>query len=420
MANRFTILPHNWIKSVSMETRWFTVINASAETLTEERRANWENPKRVLNVELTATSQEEIHRLFMLMARNLHQDWTYVPIYQDSVRTTAASSLLTINCPTDNRRFHVGHVVVIYALDDNGRPGSMDFGVIQAVNPTNLVLSATLVGADFVGTALNTTFPVGSVVAPIFEARMSLEGGQQALTDEIGVWSATFSEKDSDKLPPFGDWSTIDGYFFVTGNAVGGAAYYLFDVPQNWEKSVDIGAQRSGNDVQLGRSSLTIPRGPQPRFTFKFSCEEPTREDAMRVLRFFDAHKGMLIPFFVANPYTFFDVQNIGVGFIEAELRGDSDDMAQFVQFVYLEMEDGTVYVRQCTSVTQPDADTLRLVLDENLPGGLLAQDVARCTLAHLCRFSNDAMREEWFSDEYSSFSIEVQEVLNEQEVTVA
>lgn len=399
MADVFDFFLHNWIQNPVMDTEWSTVVSVSSLNLVEERRGLTPKPRRTITVNWTAVNKDEAHRLWFLLQRMGYQRLR-IPVYQDVQITTASSSGTTINCPHQSTRFNTGYRFLIHERTTGGRPTNVQQGYIH-----NLDVGPSFTTVD----ALTGSYPAGSAVYPVMECELLLDASGVFFNDETAGVQATFSEIPETAIDGEVNWDSLSGFDqYASAN---GDNYFLFDVGLNWAKDVNPGMFRSGNQQTLGRGNVVTPRGPRPQATFRFSCDQIGRDEAFKVLEFFDAHRGQLIPFFVANPLSLWTVENMGVTFVDVTRSGAIDDVTDLCSYLYLEMTNGDVYVKPITAVSN-NAGLNRLSV--TLPA-LFAADVKRATTAHLVRFRSDAIREEWFNNEVASFTLDVQEVLNER-----
>lgn len=395
MADVYDFFLHNWVATVGMDTSWLTAINKSAQGIVTEARGLSPKPVRNITVRWDAIDQDEAHRLFTTIARAGTQRLR-LPLYQDVSITTASSSGTTINAPTTSRRFVVGQRVVIHERVRN-RPSNVQHRIVATVSAGSFTVTVALTG----------TYPAGSTVYPVMDVEIELGGGATALSDFVSVAQMSFSEVARTAPAASAVYSALTQDAFAAAN---GANYYLLDVGPNWIREVGYSSLRAGDAGPLGRDNVVSVRGPRPAYSFMFSYDAMTKAEFYSLLKFFDGHRGMLIPFFVANPVSVWNVENMGTTFVDVTRYGDIDDDG-FASYLYLEMDDGTEYVREITAVAN-NGGLNRLSVTLPL---LLAADVKRATTAHLCRFKSDTFHEEWLSDGLATVTIEVEESLGEE-----
>lgn len=402
MAVVYEAFLHNWASTVALDTNWLNAINLSAQDQVTEGRGLAPKPQRTLTVRWGALTQAAAHRLFFTLARAAHQRLR-VPLYQDVSFVTAPSSGTTLHVDTRSRRFEDGKTLVVFEVV-NGAPTNVQYAEASAHTDDTITLGGSITG----------TYPAGAVVMPLALVEIQLDTAARSVTDFFADAQMRFEERQVNAIGASAAYADVPADSYT---ALNGADYYLLSFGPNWAKGVSWGWTRTGEATALGRDKVVVPARGRARALFSFSCDETTRADFFALLQFFDGHNGRLVPFFVANPKTIWSVTNIGTTFVDVVRSGDIDDPTTFVAddgYVYLEMNDGSVYVSGVTAVADHSGAN-RLSLDQALPGGLLAVDVARCTTAHLCRFKSDTLHEEWATDHVVSVAIEVEESINEE-----
>lgn len=402
MADVFELFVHNFVHAVTMETQWWTEVVASQDSLIEERSGRRSKPRRSITVHWTGMDKGETQRLLFTLMRLTYQRALRVPVYQDLSVTDGNSTGTAIVCPTTNRRFHAGQRVVIHPGE---RGESPQFRVIASVTPTQINVTVALTG----------TLTPGALVYPVLDVDMQLSTDGEGLTDGLFDVEARFLERPENAIPAE---STYAGYAGTTQLDAAGTSRYVMPMLPNWTAAVNVGVRRNGGEYDTGYDHVVIPRGPRGQFVITYRYDGFDREECWDLLKFFDAHMGRLIPFFVVNPEVIWTAEVIGTTAVDVVKVGDIDDPTQFASYVSIRMANGDHYVRAITGVSEVGG-RYRLGLDPALPGGLVVGDVDEITLAHLCRFDTDELQETWKNNTVSVFNVRVVEVLNEQEVTV-
>lgn len=405
MAVRHFFL-HNWVASVKVGTNWATDIEASAEDGIEERVSLTSKPRRSVTVKFTGVNQGEAAALFFAMGRITDDEVVQVPLYPDVSDTTALSSVTTVNCLTTDRRFAVGQFLLIHSTDEDGRPQ----------DPQILEVFAVAVGSITTG-AMVGSYPAGSVVYPIVGCLPKLEESAVPRTDRVMDWEVAFDEIPSYQPPAFGLYADM-GDDFDSALDFEGVERFIFDFPVNWDKSLSIGVMRAGYAEEMGRGSIVMPRGSQPRYVFGFQVERFDRAEFMRLLRFFDGHRGRCHPFFLINPLTLWTVVNVGTTLIDVErstqnyAEGAPEDDISFVgEYVAIRKTDGTTVIGVVVSGTL-DSGNLRIGFDPPIPA-MVVGDIEWVTSAHLVRFNSDSMSEEWLTNTVASIRVSMIELTN-------
>lgn len=401
LANIFS---HNWAAQAKLESAYGTAIATSSDALAEERRGLVDRPYRTLMVRFLGFDKNEVTRLSMTAMRLCQQWFTPIPLFTDFSKVTATSSGTTIYCDTRWRRFFLGCRVMIHSWDANHRPANVEYGLIQAFDDTSITLQAPLAGS----------FPVKSRVYPCIEAQLSLEPSDMNLvTDEVLDMSLTVKEAVGPSALP----STITGFAnppgFQTWNS-----RPIFDVPSDWSANIRSGVHREGESSISGRSEIIRPDGPRAQFLHEMRLTLLSRAKFWKVLQFFDSRMGRLRSFYMVDPATKFKANSVLTTEVRIKPVGNIEDLQAFMSHIAVVMRDGTVHVRNVTSVTVDGAEWV-VAVGSVLPS-ITFGNVRKVTQAFLVRLRDDAMTEEWTTDELCSISLWGVEVLDDsdQEIT--
>lgn len=389
----------NWASPPRVTTEWLTDRIASASDLAEERRNLVGRPRRTVWMRWSAIDRPEAQRL-LFRAMQAGSEEIDVPIYPDVAFTTAASSGTTINCPTADRRFHVGGNAVIVELQA-GRPTNPQVREITAVGASTISVTPALIGS----------YAAGSPVFPSIVAEVQLDSAISAVTDQAGEFDVPFTEKLASALPEYSSYAGVAAHGFAVADDGSGNDYYVLIRRPNWGSSITIGVARSGNSEPFGRDRAVFVRGPRPLFGFRFSVASRDRAEFAAVLAFFDGHRGRAIPFFVLNPITAWEAEAIATTFVEVPQDDDIANLQDFASYVVVETA-SDVYVRPITNVAVQGSN-YRITVGVNFPVLNLA-DIVRTSLAHLCRFASDGLEEDWASDSAVVCEFSVEEIVAE------
>lgn len=401
LANIFS---HNWGAQVKLESAYQTDISYASGTLSEERRGLLDRPYRTLQVRYLGFDRHEVSRLAMTVMRLCHQRFTPVPLTPDLSRVTATSSGTTIYCDTRYRRFFINQRVMIHSWDANRRPANVEYGKILSFDDTSITLQA----------ALSNSFPAGSRVYPCIEAEIALDAADISLvSDEVVDLALTIKEAVGPSALP----STMATYDnppnFPTYNG-----RPIFNVPSDWAANVRSGIFRQGDKGISGRAEVIFAAGPRPQFQHEMKLTLLSRDKFWKVLQFFDSRLGRLRSFYMVDPATKFKATSIATTNIRITKAGNIEDLQTFMSHVAVVMRDGTIYIRGVSSVTLDTGEWV-LTLDSTLPAITLA-DVRRVTQAFLVRLRDDAMLEEWTTDQVCSISLMGIEVLDDSDQDIS
>lgn len=397
---------HNWADRVTVETAWRTAVSASESTQAEERVGLGDRPTRAITFRWTGITRDEGNRILIALAKASGSGLS-LPLYCDQAITTASSSGTTINAPTANRRLAAGAQVVLADLS-TGRPTNVRYPTIDSLAADAITTSATI----------TDTYPAGSVVWPLVTVQPVLEPAVRFMTDgtmEVTLTTLEVPESALAALDDPGDTPAGFSTYDLTGDL---PALPIFDVEPDWSGGVVIGLVRAADAYAQGRSQVVEVRGTRPRFTLEASLLLAERADVFSVLTFFDSRGGRLAPFWLAAPVALWEPTNLDTGFVDVETDADATEADDCFTYVALVMEDGTVYVRPISTITAISGGW-RVAVSDSFPSLALA-DVKRVTPAFLVRFAEDAIREEWVTDEVCRIPLRAVELLAEAEAAIA
>lgn len=401
LANIFC---HNWDSKAKLESAYSTAISSSSETLAEERRGLLDRPYRTLQVRFMGFDKHEVNRLSMTAMRLAQQRFTPIPLFTDFSAVKAVSSGTTIYCDTRFRRFFLGCRVMIHSWDSNRKPANVEYGLVQALADDQITLQAPLAG----------TFPVKSRVYPCIEAELSLAPADLNLvTDEVLDMSLTVKEATGSSALP----ATVTGFAAPPGFPTWNGRP-VFDVPSDWSANIHTSIFREGEQNQVGRSENVSPDGPRAQFVHEMRLTLLSREKAWKVLQFFDSRMGRLRSFYMVDPATKFQANTVLTTGVRIKPVGNIEDLQAFMTHVAVVLRDGTIYIRDVASVTVDGAEWV-IAFGSTIPA-VSPTAVRKVTQAYHVRLRDDAMAEEWMTDEICSISLFGVEVLDDsdQELT--
>jgi hypothetical protein len=392
VADVFDIFVHNWAAAVAVESVWAVDVTTSPTNLVESRRILAGKPMRRISVRWTGVTQAEAARLLWATMRRSQQRLR-IPLYPDVSVLTAASSGTTIHAPTTDLRFAVGQRVVVFT----GRAVAPQHRVIASLTSSTIVTTVALTG----------TVAAGALVLPVLDVELELAGEIVPLTDGKAEVTATFQEVPELAIPAAAaDYAAISGDY-GTADSVGGQTYYVLPLAPNWGSPVSVGVKRAGADERLGRGRAVVPRWDGPQLVLGWHVDL-VRDEYYQLLRFFDAHRGGAVPFFVVNPITALEAVNVGDAFVDArvvqDLTSDVENGDSFFSYLALETTDGDLHIRKITGVDS-DSGNVRYLVSPDWPA-LSVPEIARLTFAHFVRFDDDVLRESWVTNGLASIDL--------------
>ncbi|MCW8137310.1 MAG: hypothetical protein KIT58_00190 [Planctomycetota bacterium] len=403
------LLTHDWSRPPVVHTEWATDVIASGSTLAEERRGLVGRPRRTLSLRWVSLGRGQANRLLLGLARAMDED-TLVPLYPDAVVSTGPASGDTIPCPTTHRRFAAGGRVAI----GRGSPGEL-------VSVQVRTITAVADDALTVGPALDGEVAAGAVVVPLLVCRALLEATVTAQTDHVLELAVDVGERLDQALPRAANHEDLAALGFAQAEfGEEGDVAYVLDPRSSWRTTPTLRLARAGRVERLGRDEAVLVRGPRALMHLAFSVLCRSREEWARLLAFFDAHRGALIPFVAVNPVTLWRAVAVAAGYVEVEADDTLSEAQGLATHVVVETRAGARHVRRVVVVAEFSTPTrYRISVAPELPA-LALSDVARVTSALLCRFAGDAMREEWHTASVCEVRIDVVELAGERAAGLA
>lgn len=376
---------HNWVQGFSMETEAMTSVGISGETEKERRRGLRNAPIRTLKVVWEAVDEASAIRLHHAMrdaARSIFQ----VPLASDQIEASSISGT-TITVDTTQGRWFPGARVVI---------GHSKVAQISIVTATTLELVAPVVGS----------WPADTPVAPVLDC--SLLSEPNAVYEHGCMVSLSI---DAVEAPGASQLPFLEDFSYSEGSDYRG--YPVFRDSPDWTSGVSKGISRpgTGSSFSDGRAPSTSVNTTRGRVThgMEFVTEEP-----WNLLKFWESRRGRLYPFWKLDEAqdSLMKVTAVDPSFVDFELTTNFDDWKEGMDFIGLELNDGTVVVREA-AVIQDIATSYRVTLGDTLPGVSLS-DVKYAAIARLTRFAKDVIKEQWISGCVMGTSLDTIELLNE------
>ncbi len=389
-----------WSDTVEMATAFGTSVS-QAQTLAEERKGLLSRPTRVGELSLLSLARSEAWALQMAVTR-LSQADSLVPLFSDFTKITASAGGSVLTCDTTERRFFEGARVIVAEL--RNRATLLDFEV------ATIAVGGVAAGSLTLTASLGRTYPARSRVYPAVEARLSLNGSSEVLTDENLASRLEWSEHiGPSQLPGLGAVGiTPAGFSEHAGEPI-------MHITPDWTRH-RTGPTRIARGSRSGRGISVATWGGRPLVSKSLGWQFAKRAAAFELLRFFDSRGGRLHTFLLPSFLDDFTPLAIGTTTIDVSPNGPVFDYAHTTHLAIL-MRDGTLIVREIDSVARTSVD--RITLDLALPSGILLGDVRRVSACHRVRFNRDEVTEVWKTNQDVSVACPVFEVINEKTVAV-
>lgn len=392
----FDYFPHNWLGVLEVESQWMSTIASASKTDDEERCALVERPSRQVKAKWSGLTRADAQRLNFALLR-AGQDEIAVPLYSDQAETTAASSGTTINCPTATRRFFVGFDVVIV----NGQTGTWEQATVSAMTSSTITTSG----------ALGATYPTGSLVFPLVDCLVSLDGSMNFVNHQVGEADVEWLEVTDSRTLPAAAADTlptgVDEIEFPTGTTLP-----IFPSEIQWAEPVRLQAQRAGERYTRGTGTVVYKRGTRPLMGIQLEVLATDRDEAWQQIQFFDYCRGSVLPFWLLAPVLTLEAVAFNVGYIDVEQIGNLADLEEFLRQVAVIADDGSFQLATVSTILEV-GDIWRISFVDALPS---VAGAARALPAYLVRFASDAQTEEWVTTECCRFQVQVTEVAGLEE----
>jgi len=248
-------------------------------------------------------------------------------------------------------------------------------------------------------------------IYPVIESELSLDNQGKAINDSIVETSMFAMERPGvSALDPEQTPGTVPGWC-PTYNSVP-----ILTLPIDWQ-DVEVGTFRYGEQTKSGIGYVLQAFGSKPGSSFTLPFLPLNRQEAMRLLAFFDSRGGRLHPFWLACPVGLTSPTVIAGSTVTVPQDIKSIDWSSFSNIAAYRKSTGTTSIHSIPSVAS-GAGTITLTISPALPSTTITDyDIS---VAHLLRFDNDEMEIVWTTDDKCRVSMECVELLDERSISVS
>jgi len=302
----------------------------------------------------------------------------------------------------DLRRVFVGARVLVLRQATNLRVSSSDVAVVEEVKLDSVLVAGT-----------SFSVSVGDFLFPLMDCEVRLTHDLGVDTDGIAAGVLELEElPGASALPSAPPQPPVAFPQFQT--------IPVFPSSKLQWGGLQAGYLRHGDTGALGRGSTFFVFGSRPRATFDVDSVALDRQEAIDLVHFFESRMGRLLPFWILHPLVFFQATAVDVGFIEVRppVDGAITDLDDVMKDVGVLLADGTEIIRTVSSVSVGGSGW-RIVPTSSFPI-LALSDIRGVTTAHIVRFSDDSLSEEWVSPEVCQFSFSLVELTREIDAELA
>lgn len=390
---------HNWDQPFSVSTSWQSAVTIADDLSLEMRWALLDRPTRTVEAFLVGLSPGESRALLSHAWASSGDRWPF-PLYSDHTKIESVTSSTELVCDTATRRFFPGARVVAVSFDKH-RPSDASYGIIEEVEDGLLRLASPGVSAV-----------AGGRLYPLIDAEVSLEPGEITYQgSRLGGMRVRASEVAGPSALP--GLSRLSGPNTYLGLPV-------LVPPIDWQQPPSMAVLRPGESFTSGLAQVVYPRGLRPRMAFTLNVLGKSRSAIWPTLQMFDGRRGRVRRLWAINPGTLLDVLSatsdtvtVGVEALFANLAA----VQAHIGYLGVIYSDGTADVRQVADVSSSASSTPGY--DEDwlfeLQGTIsTTKTVVRVAFAHLARFEQDFVEEEWTTPGICRLSLDViEEVQN-------
>jgi hypothetical protein len=393
---------HNWAATVEMTTSYRTDIVPAQESMSEDRRALWSRPERVIRIRWLQSDPEFIEHLTATL-RRIPNERLCIPLYQDQMEVTASSGASdTIFGDTTNKRFFVGQrVAIVYLQSDGSRVASTDLRRIIYLTATSMQLDSA---------TSNAIAPHTMLVFPTMDTEINLESSVAFITETVGETTLELTEVlGPSALPPLSR-ALPAGMLSYAGKPI-------WNFEHDWSHTFLTRYVREGQKTTQGRGQIINTQGERHRLLQEYKIGPYTREDFWPFVQFFDWCLGRAKSFWVIDQENNWTIETTSSGTIDITPTGDFDEFNVEMGFIGIVMNDGTRIVRQVDDV-EDLGSVYRLTLHApSLPMLDYANDTRMISRARISRFNTDELKEVWSTDGVADATTELIETLEEKDV---
>ena len=397
----------DWTAGVEIASSYNTRVSGTL-SVAEQRRQLKDRPRRSQRVFLKTMTREDTYKASTLLMRMAQQPFL-MPVYPDRFRLqadiTTSDNAITLPNADGYSRFYSGQRVLIASIDSARRYTSWERAVIDTVVGDTITMTANF-GANY---------SAGSVIFPLMECQLAFNSSMSMVTDSHAEGQITGIERVGNMgILPYTTPGSNPPSFDVTSDGLP-----ILDLQQAWNLENDFGVLREGGYSGSGNAEVATTYGTYPLWTWRVSIRSLNRENAFKLIEFFDSRAGRCYPFVMLHPmHEIADVQSIGASDIVARLNYPYDHF-DYRPRIYVKLYDGTVQVRNVSSVVAGAQDTT-INVDTPWSPTFTASEIKRASFATTARFDSDELIQQWRTDGMMDSGITVRQLINEQDITVS
>lgn len=402
-----TFFLNNWADEFEIENGYSTDVQRSTASGAQERKVLLEKPVRELSGRWDIDRSRGMRDLPWWLMR-LASQRVLAPIYCDVTPLTAFQDPASkyVACDTTTRRFSKGSKAVVFEYI-SGVVSRAAFVTISSISDTGFFFEEANPWFDDPEPDDGALAWQSAFAVPVMLAETELRSSSQLETDELVRLNADFTEvvgpqtlRVEEALP--GSWPTYDGL-------------PIFNPKNNWVTSPTLGVRREGQQASSGRGVVIEARGPRAAWVQSYSMLFEDRASAWEMLTFLHSRKGRGLPFWCMGHAPLWEASGSTSSAIQVVPTQNYENL-EFLDFVGIEMLDGTVIIREVTSTVDNDTNWA-ISVTPDLPGGFDHTQIRKLTWAGRAANARDSFTEVWSTTEICQIELLIEEALGERRV---
>lgn len=381
LPHRF--FPHDWAERLELTTS-YSIDYQEAGSAAEDRRVFTNRPRRSLKCSLYSTDKDS-NLLLQDFMQKANVAGFPMPLYCDVTELTQTSSLTTLNCDTQYRRFYENGRVLILKDDD-----SYEVAEIDSITSSSLVLKSNM----------TETKPSGTQIFPLIECDILFSMGSEMFSGIKTIVDVQTAEAVGKQALPASTaiYSTEP----------------VFDYVFNAAHDVELTVMRTGSVIPVGNRDMYFVNGAKGKYRYEAILSFSTRAAFWDFLNFFDSCRGSLKTFLMPSPVEEFTYISHTTTSIKVKAVGEETDW-DLRTAISLVLNDDTVYVREISSVSRSAGEDT-VSFSTPLPS-VASSDILRVCLGFRARFERAEITERWHTGNICEIPVAIIEVQEEKTV---
>lgn len=365
--------PIDWNTDPVVRLEWLTDVTVSRDD-NEQRFAMRDGARRFLQCSVIARDNDERMRLTNALVAN------QANVYQ--VPWTLERAMLTATAPAATRDVYVDST----AQFSNGQRVAL----IHELQSTIAQIDAVFADRVRLVDALSSTWPLGTSVAPVVNARVDMQQELNALTDAVLLVDVRFSVETEWNIP------VIEPADY--------RGYRVFTQQTAWNDGVTLNVSR--NLAQFDPKFIApvyrdLNRHSRRTRSHQFIAATPAEVTAL--LEFLAARRGRYHPFWIPTNQNDFELlQDVGATETNILVKNRLHSMAlgqPGANFICIKSTDGSRFFRRITGIAVLSNEQELVTIDAPLNTAIANTNVEIVSYLHFVRLASDGIELQYKTD---------------------